>query len=494
MATAIWWIRRDLRLIDNQALARASKSADQIVPTFILDPNILNADTYCNARFAFMLDGLRTLDADLRRRGSYLVVRRGNPLDELTKLVEETDATGIFAEADYSPYARRRDHAVATRLPLKICRGLTVAHPTDIEKQTGGAYTVFTPYKKAWLKAVDLDNMLTIDSPKQIDTPCDIKTLDLPDEPTLLDTMSDFAAGEAEAQRRLARFSERAIYSYAGERNFPAVDSTSVLSPYLRFGMVSARVAVIIAHQAICSASDKAQRNGAETWLSELIWREFYQMILYHHPHVRGGCYRPKYDTIKWRNDEAEFEQWCQGKTGYPIVDAAMRQLLHSGWMHNRCRMIVASFLTKDLLINWQWGERWFMQHLLDGDHAANNGGWQWSAGTGTDAAPYFRIFNPTTQGEKFDPDGNYIRKWVLELADVPNKYIHDPSSMPTDIQQSSNCIIGEDYPQPIVNHKLARKRTLEAYRVVGEQGSGRSGETRSEGDFINNSPFAVHN
>jgi deoxyribodipyrimidine photo-lyase len=233
----------------------------------------------------------------------------------------------------------------------------------------------------------------------------------------------------------------------------------------VRMGLLSARQAVVAALSAIAAAATPEACKGAETWLNELIWREFYGAILHHFPHVRLRSFRPQYDAISWRNDPDEFAAWCAGKTGYPVVDAAMRQLLATGWMHNRARMITASFLVKDLLIDWRWGEKWFMQHLVDGDPAANNGGWQWTAGTGTDAAPYFRIFNPTTQGAKFDPDGVYIRRWLPELAAVPDKYIHEPHLMPFVAQNQAGCIIGRDYPALIVDHNLARERTLAAYR-----------------------------
>jgi deoxyribodipyrimidine photo-lyase len=236
--------------------------------------------------------------------------------------------------------------------------------------------------------------------------------------------------------------------------------------------MLSARQAVVSALAAIDAAPDTTSRESAETWLNELIWREFYVNILYHFPHVRGRSFRTGLNDIAWQNDRGAFDAWCKGRTGYPVVDAAMRQLLHSGWMHNRARMIVASFLVKDLLIDWRWGERWFMQHLVDGDPASNNGGWQWTAGTGTDAAPYFRIFNPLLQSQKHDPDGAYIRRWVPELAKVPEKFVHQPWRMPEKAQRSSGCVIGQEYPEPIVDHAVMRKRALALYRQASQGAS----------------------
>jgi deoxyribodipyrimidine photo-lyase len=262
------------------------------------------------------------------------------------------------------------------------------------------------------------------------------------------------------------------IFDYADQRNRMDLQGTSQLSPYLKFGMLSPRQAIIAAGSAIQDAPDAESRKGAETWLNELIWREFYISILYHFPFVLKSSFRESLRDIHWNNDRADFNAWCQGRTGYPIVDAAMRQLSQTGWMHNRARMIVASFLVKDLLIDWRWGEGWFMQHLVDGDPAANNGGWQWTAGTGTDAAPYFRIFNPILQSQKFDPAGEYIRRWVPEMAVLPDKYIHTPWQTPPELQKQLGCVIGKDYPPPIIDHSFARNRTLVAYNIAREENS----------------------
>jgi deoxyribodipyrimidine photo-lyase len=283
-----------------------------------------------------------------------------------------------------------------------------------------------------------------------------------------------FSPGEAEAQRRLHAFAggdeEGSIYLYASARDRTDLDGTSRLSPYLRFGMLSARQAVVSALSAREAAPHDGARRSAEAWLNELIWREFYTNILAHFPHVLEHSFRANLRGIAWENDEKAFAAWRQGRTGYPVVDAAMRQLVETGWMHNRARMIVASFLVKDLLIDWRWGEQFFMQHLLDGDSAANNGGWQWTAGTGTDAAPYFRIFNPTLQGKKHDPEGAYARRWVPELNRVPMRYMHEPWKMPPGMQQEAHCIVGQDYPAPIVDHAWARERALVAYRLARER------------------------
>lgn len=464
MTTAIWWLRRDLRLTDNQAL-HAARRADHILPLFILDPALLSGPRYSPARHAFLLEGLRQLDADLRARGSYLILRQGHPASELARLRAETGAEIIYAEEDYTPYARRRDHAIAQTQPLHLTPGLTIHYPEHILKSDGKPYVIFTPYSRAWQAAPLPQRHQLLTPPPQLDTPTGLATLPIPTAPARPDSVP-FPAGEAEAQRRLAHFSHAAIYGYRTNRDRLDLPATSTLSPYLRFGMLSARQACVAALAARAAAppnSDAAA--GAHTWLNELIWREFYQHILYHFPHVRTSSFNPKYAAVPWENDPSAWAAWRDGQTGYPVIDAAMRQLSATGWMPNRARMLVAAFLVKDLFIDWRWGERWFMCQLVDGDLAANNGGWQWSAGTGVDAAPYFRIFNPVTQAGKFDPNGDYIRAWVPELAHLPRPYLYAPWIMPAALQRELGCVIGRDYPAPIVDHQWARERILAAYR-----------------------------
>jgi deoxyribodipyrimidine photo-lyase len=471
MSTALWWIRRDLRLSDNQALAAALAAAEQVVPVFVLDPALLASPYAGDKRLAFLFDGLRSLDADLRQRGSRLIVRQGEPAAQLARLLGETGANAIFAERDVTPYARRRDEQVAAQLPLHVTGGLTMHPPSAVVKEDGSPYTVYTPFSKRWLALPLPSPADLLPAPRRVATPTDLDSLPIPAEPGLPASVP-FPAGEADAQRRLAAFTEgedAAITRYRDDRNRPDLEGTSLLSPYLRFGMLSARQAVVASRIARLGARTSDACYGTDTWLSELIWREFYVAILYQFPHVRSGSFQRHYDHIPWANDEADFAAWCEGRTGYPIVDAAMRQLVQTGWMHNRSRMIVASFLVKDLLIDWRWGERFFMQHLLDGDPANNNGGWQWTAGVGTDAAPYFRVFNPVVQGQKFDPNGDYVRRWLPELARVPAKFIHSPWTMAPDEQRRAGCVIGSDYPAPIIDHAFARERTLAAYAQAKE-------------------------
>lgn len=463
MERAIWWIRRDLRLVDNQALQTALEKADQVIPAFVLDPKLLASSYASEKRLAFLLDGLRSLDSDLRQRGSYLVLRRGDPRIELEQLARESMAGAIFAEPDYSPYAVRRDGEISSHLLVSWCGSPAVHVPGSVLKADGEPYTVFTPFSRAWKALPGLQAGRSFHSQKFISTPEGISTLPIPENPRLPST-APFKAGEAEAQRRLEQFvSGEGVRLYAAGRDRQDLEGTSRLSPYLRFGMLSPRQAVTASLNALQAVKDAQERKGAETWLNELIWREFYIHILYHFPQVRQRNFRMQH--VRWENNPEYFAAWSEGRTGYPVVDAAMRQLVESGWMHNRSRMIVASFLTKDLLVDWRWGERYFMQHLIDGDPAANNGGWQWTAGTGTDAAPYFRIFNPVTQSMKHDPDGAYIRRWLPELHAVPGEYIHEPWKMPVEVQRRAGCIIGVDYPGPIVDHAAVKERTLRAYQ-----------------------------
>lgn len=465
MTTALWWVRRDLRLSDNQALAAALAYADRVVPVFIFDPVLLASPSSSTSRLAFLLGGLRQLDADLRARGSYLVLRRGDPAHELKALLTEIGADAIFAEEDISPYARRRDARVAQCLPLRLVSGLTMHPPALVLNANGQPHTVFTPFSRTWLALPAPQASEVLSAPRRIESPPGLPSLPLPTKPALPSTVP-FLPGEAEAQRRLSAFINGPIYHYAALRNRLDVTGSSQLSPYLRFGMISVRQAVVAALAASNAAPSAEARGGAQAWLNELIWREFYMAILYHFPYVRYRSFRTHLRGMRWENNEAAFAAWCAGRTGYPVVDAAMRQLAQIGWIGNRARMIVASFLVKHLLLHWRWGERWFMQHLVDGDPAANNGGWQWTAGTGANAAPYFRIFNPILQARKFDPDGLYVRRWLPELSRVPQPFIHEPWRMPLDDQRACGCIIGRDYPYPIVAHEQARHRALSLYQA----------------------------
>ena len=451
--TSLWWIRRDLRLTDNAAL-QASLEADSVIPIFILDPAF---DSASARRKEFLYEGLHALDKELRECGSYLVIRNGKPIDVLRQLLSETGATKIYAEEDFTPYARKRDNKIEYHLPLHLVSGQTVHHPNSVLKADGKPYTVYTPYSKAWKAKLSAKTDL-LPAPEKINTPFAI-----PSEPLPRYKVSPlFVAGAREALVRLEEFLFKRIYSYDEDRNRMDLDGTSSLSPYLRFGMLGLRQAVSAAQQAMLEARGGASKKSAGIWLNELIWREFYIQILYHFPYVSKTAFNPALANIPWRNNESEFEAWKAGRTGVPVIDAAMRQLKEIGWMHNRARMIVASYLVKDLLIDWRWGEAWFMENLLDGDPAANNGGWQWTAGTGTDAAPYFRIFNPVLQSARFDPHGDYIRKWIPELRGVDAQDIHAPWEKGIKVK---------GYPEkPIMERN--KDRTMQAYQQSKTIGS----------------------
>jgi deoxyribodipyrimidine photo-lyase len=466
MNTAIWWIRRDLRLSDNPALIGAKSHAPQVLPVFILDPTLWTPAKAGMKRLQFLAKGLLKLDLAIRQRGGQLILRSGESWGELSKLQAETQATAIFAQQDFSPYAKYRDNRVATELPLHLVGGQTIHPPSAVRKSDGSPYAVFTPYSRSWrnLPPPTQKSLLKTpttfqDFPKISSDPIpnpDQYTGDLVHEPGEehgLQVLSDFVQGTTPV-----------IQEYADHRNRLDLEGTSSLSPYLRFGMVSPRQAGVAALGLIEDPRRQPLHAGAESWYRQLIWREFFTAILDSYPVVMSHSFRPDLRGIPWKNDLDEFEAWCYGQTGYPIVDAAMRQLLQTGWIHNRARMIVASFLVKDLLIDWRWGERWFMQHLIDGDPSANNGGWQWTAGTGTDAAPYFRIFNPILQGKKFDPQGLFVRRWIPELESVPTSHVHAPWEMPLDLQKKTGVQIGKRYPSPIIDHKMARERALAAF------------------------------
>lgn len=466
MATSIWWVRRDLRLADNPALAAALAAGERVVPLFILDPVQLASTHSGEKSLGFFLAGLRSLDADLRARGGRLVARRGDPAEELARVCGETGAAAIYAQADVSPFARQRDERVAERLPLRLTAGLTV-HPSElIRKADGGPFTRYASFRRAWLQLSAPARGDLLAAPTRVSVPAEVAGDLLPADPSLPGAVP-FAPGEAEAQRRLEAFAEgetAPIASYGDLRDRVDVDSTSRLSPYLRFGMLSARQAAVAAVEA---AARTGTRHGSQIWLDEVIWRDYFVSILHSFPAVLLGPYDRRYDDIAWDSDPACFAAWRQGLTGYPVVDAAMRQLMVEGWIHNRLRLIVASFLVKDLLVDWRAGERWFMQQLVDGDPSANNGNWQWVAGVGPDPAPYFRVFNPVLQGRKFDPEGRYARRWLPELARVPDRFIHEPWRLSPQMQTEAGCVIGRDYPAPMVEHAAARERTLAAYRAA---------------------------
>ena len=448
---ALWWIRRDLRLHDNLTLQAVLKH-EQILPVFIFDESLIKGTP--DRRQKFLQENLRQLDLALQKRNSYLVVRSGKPVDVLQVLLQQTGAEVIYAEEDYTPYDRLRSILVGGTLPLKMVQGQLGLHPLANLKANGNPYTVFSPYKRSWLSLVP--------EIKEIPAPGDISTIPaiISDEIPVNGEEILFPAGEESARKRLMDYLETGIEGYHLSRDRMDLQGTSLLSPYIHFGIIGLRSILAQLNLLVKGELRDNLTPGVESWLTELIWREFYVQILYHFPQVRTQNFRGKYDQIRWRNVPSEFQLWKDGQTGYPLVDAGMRQLKETGWMHNRSRMVTASFLVKHLLIDWRWGESYFMDQLLDGDLAANNGGWQWVAGTGTDAAPYFRIFNPVLQSKKFDPAGDYIRTWVPELRHLDSSDIHSPWEKGLKVK---------NYPAPVVDHKFARERALITYGSLNE-------------------------
>lgn len=467
MKVVIHWFRRDLRVLDNVALSEAARRAEKVIPLFVFEDAFRTGPDVGAARLAFLLQSVESLRKNLAELGHTLVIRCGKSEEILPRFCAETGAQAVFANKRYEPYAQRRDERVTLAL-MKIGVGFelhkdaVVWEETEILTQAGKPYTVFTPYSKAW-KAKPVPAPRTKFKIQPATTGMQKVPSDAlpatPDELGFPLTQTIPTGGERAALELLRKFMAGPVYEYGGNRNFPAMDGTSNLSPHLRAGTIGVRTVLAELKKAREKATP-AQLPGCDVFLNELIWREFYLQVLHNFPHVTKGAFRPEYDRLAWSENREHFTAWCEGRTGYPIVDAAMRCLNATGTMHNRLRMIVAMFLTKDLLINWQWGERYFMQQLVDGDMAANNGGWQWSAGTGTDAAPYFRIFNPVSQGEKFDTGGKFVRRWIPELAPFPDDLIHQPWENPLLLSRTK-------YPQRIVMHEEQRSKCLTMFKAV---------------------------
>lgn len=475
MNRIIVWHRRDLRIHDNTALSNALKETSDILPLFIFADDILKQRSdFSPACVKFMTESLKDLSAQYERIGGKLILRRGLFVEVLREVVRDSEARAIYFNEDYEPAAKARDSSVVQLfttlgLQVKAFKDQALFAKQEILTKQGKPYTVFTPYKKAWLSQAHL---ILKPSP----APTHLTTAPLDSLPALSSDELGFPCaqqllvkgGSSEGELALERFLSEKIRRYKDDRDFPHIHGTSLLSAHLRFGTMSVRDIVHRAFSLLEDVKKESEKISIETFISELIWRDFYFQILDHFPIVEKESFQPSFRTLRWENREDYFEAWKQGKTGFPIVDAAMRQLNQTGWMHNRLRMIVASFLTKDLLIDWRWGEQYFMQTLVDGDMAANNGGWQWSASTGTDAQPYFRIFNPASQSAKFDPKGMFIKTFVPELRAVPEKYIHAPHEL---LQKSPllakelGIELGKDYPLPIVDHAVQRDKALAMFK-----------------------------
>jgi deoxyribodipyrimidine photo-lyase len=436
---SIFWFRRDLRLHDNAGLYHALKAENPVLPIFIFDTNILDQlDNKKDARVEFIHQQLENISEALREQGSSLVVKHGKPIEVWKELIKNYEIASVYTNRDYEPYALKRDDAVGALLKhqdieFHTFKDHVIFEKGEVLKGDGTPYTVFTPYSRKW-KAKLEDRWSTDEAGNRVS----FYFKAYPNEeyfsnffqtkPYPIPTLADIGFEATDIEYPSAEVRQGLIREYDKTRNFPAINGTSRLGIHFRFGTISIR--------------DKARKAARlnEVFLNELIWRDFYAMILAHFPHVAKRSFRPKYDHIEWRNDKDDFQKWCEGNTGYPMVDAGMRELNQTGYMHNRVRMITASFLTKHLLIDWRWGEAYFAGKLLDFDLASNNGGWQWAAGSGTDAAPYFRIFNPASQQQKFDKEYKYVKQWVPEYG-TPK------------------------YPKPMVDHKEARERCLEVYK-----------------------------
>lgn len=425
---SLFWFRRDLRLHDNAGLYHALKSGKPVLPIFIFDKNILDKlEDEKDKRVQFIHNALSEIQEQLRQLSSTLLVKYGTPEEIFPALLNECEVSAIFTNHDYEPYAQLRDEAVkeyamTEGVDFHTFKDQAIFEKSEVLSGAGTPYTVFTPYSRKWKEKVSTFYLKSYPTEEYFNN--FLKT-----EQKAIPTLADMGFQSTATVFPKKEVREYIVKNYAEKRDFPATEGTTRLSVHLRFGTVSIRELA------------RTAQKLSETWLNELIWRDFYFNILHHFPHVgQGLAFRKEYDKIQWRNNETEFQKWCEGKTGYPIVDAGMRELNTTGFMHNRVRMIVASFLTKHLLIDWRWGEAYFAKKLLDFDLSANNGGWQWASGSGCDAAPYFRVFNPKLQTEKFDKQLEYIKKWVPEL----NSF---------------------DYPLPIVDHDFARKRVLEVYQ-----------------------------
>jgi len=422
----IFWMRRDLRLHDNAGLYHALRSGKAVLPLFIFDKNILEELPEDDKRVLFIWQEVSSLKEQLEEKGSSLLIKYGKPKQVFADLIKDYNIQAVFTNRDYEPYAQERDKEIykllhGHEIDFKGYKDQVIFDKNEVLKDDGDPYTVYTPYMKKWKAKLTDFYLKSYPNEEYFDQFYQTEPLSEIELEDMGFTPSDFTFPSCEIDKKI-------IKDYHKTRNIPGIKGTSQLSLHLRFGTISIR-----------KLSRVAQQENKK-FFNELIWRDFYQSILYHYPDSLTKAFKPKYDSIKWENDKALFEKWCQGKTGYPLVDAGMRELNESGYMHNRVRMLVASFLTKHLLIDWRWGEAYFAEKLLDYDAASNVGGWQWAAGSGVDAAPYFRIFNPSLQLDKFDPDKKYVKKWVEEYGT-------------------------DKYPEPIVDHKEARERALERYK-----------------------------
>ena len=474
----IMWFRRDLRLADNPALTAAGASGCPVICVYIHDPETRSDRPASGASLWWLDKSLRSLSEDIAEKGGKLLLRKGAAEETLLQIVEETGAVGVFWNRRYGEQERTVDAAIKSELGSRsICaqsfNGSLLTEPWAYKTGSGGHYKVFSPYWRT--VQADYQPHERLAAPETL-AECDLASDTIDDwqlHPTYPDWSRGFdpvwTPGEAGARARLRAFLDGPVNQYAEDRNRPDLsDGTSRLSPHLRFGEISpVTVWRSVQHEI---QSGNADEKNAMVFLSEIAWREFSYVLLFHHPELATENYNASFENMPWRSDEVELKAWQRGQTGYPIVDAGMRQLWTTGWMHNRVRMIVASFLTKHLLIHWAEGEQWFWDTLVDACPAANAASWQWTAGSGADAAPYFRVFNPITQGEKFDETGDYVKAWCPELIELPRKYLYSPWTAPESVLKEAGIELGKDYPLPLVEHKEGRERALAAYETMKER------------------------
>lgn len=471
VSKALVWLRRDLRLHDHHALAQATQEAQEVHLVFNFDPTLLDPLPQDDRRLTFIIESLKDIEEQLNKVGSTLWLSYGDPAKEIAKLVKKLKIERLYYNHDYEPYAKTRDKKVIEALSCEVFhfKDTVVFEGGEILTNKGEIYKVFTPYKRSWYerlaqqdKQLPLYKVSKKKFVREDNNKNSILKTDWHKKLGFIPTKNLLSGGQAAAQKKLKEF-ESLIMDYEQARDFPTPEveqgRTSNLSPYIRHGNLSIRD--------MFRSAFAGTTSGHQTWASELIWREFYMTIVDQFPHVAKKTFRPEYEDIKWRGGKKELEAWKSGQTGYPLVDAAMRCLNSTGMMHNRLRMVVASFLCKTLLVDWKKGERYFALKLLDFDLAANNGGWQWSSSTGTDAQPYFRIFNPYSQSEKFDKEGQFIKRWCPELSHFNSKLIHNPSLADMIQQSEAGCTLGVDYPHPIVDYKAKRAEALEMYKEV---------------------------
>ncbi len=467
----LFWHRRDLRISDNTGLVAAREQSSKIVGVFCIDPCILNSDDVAPARIKYMIGCLQSLQEQYTQAGSQLVILHDNPIAVIPALAEALKVKAVFWNWDVEPYAQIRDNNIISVLKEKGIQTLNqnwdqlLHSPYEIFSASKTPYTVYTPFWKNWSSKPKANPVATLENSEGLtaaeeEIAKQAGAISLPSAQDLgfiWDGELIIEPGEAAAKARLETFTTSAINKYQEQRNFPTVDGTSQLSTALKFGVIGIRTIWQATQELLETSNSEEVTASIRTWQQEFAWREFYQHAMYHFPALANGAYRDSFKKFPWQNNQAHFQAWCKGKTGYPIVDAAMRQLNEIGWMHNRCRMIVASFLTKDLIINPQWGEKYFMQKLIDGDLSANNGGWQWSTSSGMDSKP-LRIFNPASQARKFDIDGEYIRQWVRELKSVDTEYLVSGNITPLERRA-----VG--YPTPIVDHKKQQALFKQLYQ-----------------------------